>query len=517
MNMKKQFFLICFLLCIYSLFSVHVYAEIDHNIEGHVRWYINYANYLVEVGRYPDALEYFETAYELSSYSKNIIDALMAKANLLAAYLENPEQALKVYQYLHTKYHQKADVALYRQGFVLYNIGRLKDADEILNKYLSNYPKGRYRYQSEAILTKIKSQIIPKPYIITQRPKVRIRLCRNTEYVYVKTNTNSLICSNSIGCKKKYDIQISNDELMVNNKHNNCHEIKLTSEYPINIISEKYNKTVRGSVIIKLIQGSITVINEVDIEDYLLSVIPSESYPSWPIESLKAQAVAARTYATYQIEHRKEWLYDMVDNAGDQCYGGVEKEHNRTTHAVKSTEGMILTYNNKTILAMYCANNGGFTADVKAIFNLNKKPYLKAQKDSKSIKGKMAKWKRTYSSIQVESALNKIGIYCTKIQNILPESYGPSGRVIKIKITHSKGSNIYRTRPTLCRALNLPDILFDIKKSGQTYYINGRGYGHGVGYSQWGGRYMGDNMNYKDIVSFYYPGTNLEKHWYKLP
>jgi len=185
MKMKKQFFLICFLHCIWSLYSVQVYAEIDHKTEGHVRWYINYGNYLVEVGKYPDALEYFETAYDLSTYSKNIIDALMAKANLLAAYLENPEQASKVYQYLHTKYPKIADVALYRQGFVLYNIGSLSDAGEILNKYLSNYPDGRYRYQSEAILSKIKNQIIPKPYIITQRPKVRIRLCRNSANVYL--------------------------------------------------------------------------------------------------------------------------------------------------------------------------------------------------------------------------------------------------------------------------------------------------------------------------------------------
>ena len=228
---------------------------------------------------------------------------------------------------------------------------------------------------------------------------------------------------------------------------------------------------------------------------------------------LKAQAIAARTYALYQIEHRKTWSYDMVDNEGDQVYGGVNREHSKCTQAVNATKGILLSKNKRPILAMYSANSGGFTASAKAIFNLPNKSYLIAQEDLYSLKGKMAYWKRTYTARQIETALEKKGIYVKGIKNIRASSFGPSGRVLRVKIDDRNDVRIFRTRTTLKRALKLPEILFKIKKSGDTYIFNGNGYGHGVGYSQWGGAIMGESYKYADILEFYYPGCKLITVW----
>jgi stage II sporulation protein D len=263
---------------------------------------------------------------------------------------------------------------------------------------------------------------------------------------------------------------------------------------------------------VSLYKGKLLVVNHVDIEDYLLSVVPSESIPSWPLETLKAQAVTARTYAYYQILHRRNKPYDLVDDEGDQAYGGVDKEHPKATKAVKLTEGQVLVYRGRPILAMYMANSGGYTADPKAVFNLFK-PYLVAHPDPASLKGKMARWKRVFSVEEVEKKFRKFGIKIDGLINIEPAQIGPSGRIIKVKLVTTRGNKVLRTRTTLRRVLKLPDILLYIKKIDNKFIFEGGGFGHGVGYSQWGAAIMGKTHSYLDILSFYYPGTKVEKLW----
>jgi len=491
-----------------------LYADIDSNKETNARWYINYGHYLIETGKYLDALDYYETAYGLTSYSKTIIDVLMAKANLLSIYLDSPNQALKIYQEIETRYPQMGDIVIYKQGLVLYEIRQFEKAQNIFNKYLRDYPSGQFKYQSEALLEIIKKQTVPVPTYIIKQPDLRIRLCKKVKKITVVSVSGEKICSHSYGCKSNFMITAVNQGLLINGDHFDINDIHLTCNKPLKIISGKYQKQVRGKLKISLRNNRLSAINIINIEDYLKSVVPSEVYATWPMETLKAQAVAARTYALYQIQHRKSWSFDMVDNEGDQCYGGVKKENIRSTRAVKETEGMVITHNKKAILAMYCANSGGFTADAKAVFNLYNKPYLIAKEDPYSLYGEMAYWNRKYTGIQIEKALIKIGIYCNGIKNIRASLFGPSGRVIKVKIFHNNGSNIMRTKATLARALKLPDILFKIQKIGNQYYFQGKGYGHGVGFSQWGAKFMGDdNLIFTKIINMYYPETMIIKNW----
>ncbi|KPA10369.1 SpoIID/LytB domain-containing protein [Candidatus Magnetomorum sp. HK-1] len=203
----------------------------------------------------------------------------------------------------------------------------------------------------------------------------------------------------------------------------------------------------------------------------------------------------------------------MVDNESDQMYGGVDREHSKYTKAVKETIGKVLMQSNRPILAMYSANSGGFTASAKAIFNLSNKNYLIAQKDPQSLKGKMAFWSRSFTSSQISSALGKIGIHCHGITNIRPKKLGPSGRVIRVTIEGKNGSRTFRTRTTLKRALKLPEILFTVTRRKEKYIFDGNGYGHGVGFSQWGGAIMGEQLSAVEIWVFYYPGVTIVKHW----
>ena len=126
-------------------------------------------------------------------------------------------------------------------------------------------------------------------------------------------------------------------------------------------------------------QGTLSVINTVDLETYLRGVVPREmgawSYPA--LEALKAQAVAARTYAVANLGKRAEEGYDLVDTVSDQVYGGADGEMSLTDTAVQQTAGLVATYGGKPIQALFMADCGGSTVDVSWVFG-GDAPYLKA-------------------------------------------------------------------------------------------------------------------------------------------
>jgi stage II sporulation protein D len=112
---------------------------------------------------------------------------------------------------------------------------------------------------------------------------------------------------------------------------------------------------------VKLVDNKITVINDVDLENYIKGVVPSEMPPSWEFEALKAQAIAARSFALANLGKQAKEGYDLKDNTEDQAYGGASVETNITNKAVEETHGLVLTYDMKIISAYYSASAGGMT------------------------------------------------------------------------------------------------------------------------------------------------------------
>jgi len=120
-------------------------------------------------------------------------------------------------------------------------------------------------------------------------------------------------------------------------------------------------KWYRGKLMIKNINGKLTVINDIDLENYIKGVVPSEMPASWEFEALKAQAIAARSFALANLGKQAKYGYDLKDNTEDQAYGGASSETNITNRAVEETHGLVLTYDMKIISAYYCASAGGMT------------------------------------------------------------------------------------------------------------------------------------------------------------
>lgn len=136
-------------------------------------------------------------------------------------------------------------------------------------------------------------------------------------------------------------------------------------------------KWYRGSLIIYNTGGKITVVNDLDIESYLMGVVPAEMPSKWNIEAHKAQAIAARSYAIANLGKRAKYGYDLKDTPEDQAYGGASSESVRTNSAVTSTSGQVLVYGNKVIPAYYHSSSGGYTVNSGSVW-LKDLPFVRS-------------------------------------------------------------------------------------------------------------------------------------------
>lgn len=122
-------------------------------------------------------------------------------------------------------------------------------------------------------------------------------------------------------------------------------------------------KWYRGNLLVKNINGKLTVINDIDLESYLRGVLPVEMSPSWEYEALKAQAIAARSFALANLGKQAKYGYDLKDTTVDQAYGGASVETDKTNRAIDDTLGLVLTYDMKIISAYYFSSAGGMTSN----------------------------------------------------------------------------------------------------------------------------------------------------------
>ncbi|MGF1589419.1 MAG: SpoIID/LytB domain-containing protein [Pleurocapsa sp.] len=251
--------------------------------------------------------------------------------------------------------------------------------------------------------------------------------------------------------------------------------------------------------------NGITAINQVDLEEYLYSVVGAEAIATWPIEALKAQAVAARSYALYKQTTGSNGLYDVDTTIGTQVYKGLDSEYTTTHEAVDGTLGQIMTYNNKVILAAFHSSSGGYTENVEDVWTAPL-PYLRAVVDYDQ-KSPVFEWQQVIPVSKIQSLVAGVG----KISGLQPEKMTPRGRIITMKVTGDRGTATVSGK-NLRQALDLRSTLFRVSTDGNNLQIKGRGFGHGLGLSQWGAYYLAQQgVNYHQILAHYYQNANLTK------
>lgn len=205
--------------------------------------------------------------------------------------------------------------------------------------------------------------------------------------------------------------------------------------------------------------SGFVAVNEIDVEEYLRGVVPSEMPSGWHIEALKSQAVAARTYAYRVMSESSQKPFDLLSNTGDQVYGGVSKYKLETDYAISATAGEILSYEGSPIIAFYSADNGGYTVSNSRF------PYLKSKLDLFSGTSDSVKWNYYVDFKTLEKALG-----LPKITSIVISNLDPSLRVSEIVIETISGER--KIRGSELRAAlgytNVKSTLFTMSETSNT-------------------------------------------------
>ena len=386
--------------------------------------------------------------------------------------------------------------------------------------------------------------------------------------------------------------------------------VKLSSGHPLSFNGKRY----RGSFSIITSGSGVTLLNVLELEDYLRGVLKMEVNPAWSMNALKAQAIISRTYALRSVQNNKgKGGYDLQDGVMSQVYRGINAEDKRTDEAIKATKGMILKYGSSVAFTPFHSHSGGATADVSTVWG-GDMPYLKGVREDFRTDSPNNQWETRLTPAQVEEALRSAGVNVGRIQELRVEQTDPFGRATTLRAigtggtktmkSHSfrmaAGSNVIKstlltitppggripvaqpnpqplpaaaatpepsaflaspsdiptsltpmsaseelrlTQLTEQGAFNseeLMDMLMNpdkrkgylvkalrttrpeapalkpqpqpVLRSSDCFVFTGKGWGHGVGLSQWGAKALADQgWDYKKILDFYYPGTKLDR------
>lgn len=286
-----------------------------------------------------------------------------------------------------------------------------------------------------------------------------------------------------------------------------------------------------GGVILDQEQ-SWSIINNISIEEYLYAVVPSEMPAYFEDEALKAQAIAARTYAVFhslisRVNYKRSW--DVDPTTWFQSYRGALVENSKVTPNVVATTGEVLTHNNMLIEAFFSSNSGGTLCSISECFGMSDRAYITTKADVLGVRQKPGgTWTSQVSPSGVYSRLQKLenegriliqallpgALGPQDIQGLEPLEVGAAGRVKRLSIVRNNGQ-----RATLNEELS-KEMRWQFKKKTAYYELGivkngiqdvaGYGLGHGVGMSQWGAKVMAEQgVGYEDILKFYYEGVEI--------
>ncbi len=298
--------------------------------------------------------------------------------------------------------------------------------------------------------------------------------------------------------------------------------------------------------------GNFTLVNDVPVETYLRGVVPYEIGPKAPLKAMEAQTIIARTYALRNVRRFRADEYQLCATTQCQVYKGLSGTISSADQAISATSGLVLTYNNELVDALYSSTTGGITAPFSDIWNGEERPYLQAVIDSPQAvwniqtqaldneenfkrfislkegfneveRSAFFRWNKSSNlatlTKDLQNYLTRTKHPITNINSIKKMEIthrSPSGRILQLQVTTDQGIiNLYKNE--IRNAFSAPiSTLFYLEAMYSNniltgYNFIGGGYGHGVGLSQYGS-YTLANLGWsaQQILAFYYPGTTIE-------
>ena len=347
-------------------------------------------------------------------------------------------------------------------------------------------------------------------------PRIRVAIARNSPSLKLKTSSRVYAQDVKTGQKylllerSAYEIKASAGGISVAGQ-------QLSS--PIKLLSSDGQERIRlggnlykGDILIRASGGDkLDIIEYLPLEDYLYGVLGVEMSPDWPLEALKAQAVASRTYALKNINPARD--YDVTDGVEMQVYNGTAKINSRIIDAVNSTRGEVLKYKGKLVTAFFHACCGGHTASVKSAWGEDVIKPLYGAPDPFCSTASHYRWELFVSSGDLLRFIQKQGSTALKIKAVRVYKKDRSGRAVALRFTTDRGvkdAPVTELRKSVGNYEFRSTLITRVSPVRGGYEFAGRGWGHGVGMCQEGAKSMAEKGRpYKKILRQYYPGASI--------
>lgn len=347
-------------------------------------------------------------------------------------------------------------------------------------------------------------------------PRIRVAISRGVPSIKLKTSARVHVTE--VATSKKfmlvenaaYEIRPSAAGIAVAGQQLSS-PVKLTSpdgEERIRLGSRLY----KGDILINAAASDrLDIIEALPLEEYLYGVLTAEMSPDWPLEALKAQAVASRTYAMKYINPARD--YDVTDGVEKQVYDGAGKVNARIREAVNSTRGEVLKYKGKLLTAFFHACCGGHTASAKSAWGEDVLKPLYGVQDPFCSDSRHSRWALYASTHDLLKAIQAMGSTALKIRGVKIHRKDRSGRAVTLRFTTDRGvydASVGELRKRLGVSEFRSSLVTRVVAVKGGYEFKGRGWGHGVGMCQEGAKYMAyRGRPYKKILRHYYPGAAI--------
>jgi len=354
----------------------------------------------------------------------------------------------------------------------------------------------------------------------SKEPRIRVLISKNNNLRIRSDRSIPLIIEGEFFSSKKIKgLTLKNEKnrkiLYFDKNKQKKYDLKSNQKFQIRSFDGRGiwvgQKRFSGKLNLFVLDSEILVVNVLGIEKYLSSVVGSEMPAKWPIEALKAQAIASRTYA---LKQKGNNLFDIDSTQKNQVYNGLESRNYKTDRAGKSTRSLVLTYKNKLINALFHSSSGGMTENSQDVWK-NKYPYLSSVKDFDKNNPKF-RWQKKFSSYELANLFPKIG----GLRNIEILDITSTGRVKNVKLIGANGSDKMSgvvLRKKLGLKSNLVRFKFFEEELNNKFPIKkgliafGQGSGHGVGMSQWGAKYLASRgQKAERILKHFYRGVQIK-------
>ena len=500
-------------------FSATAFASVEFDPDP----LLHRADSLLDQGRVLESLALYDEVARQSADPEVRAANLVKVADILALFLEQQNLALEYYGQAIAEYPQSPALenAYFGSGMLLYEMRRLEESRERFAVFAERFPDSirieTVRFMLERIAEELAAGPVEpppdgvEPFRLDAEPMVRVALGRGqtirlefSGQAVAEGTRDSVVLEPG-----EQEFSLYGGSLAVAGK--DLGERAVVRE---GTGQGFYYKGVRylGEAVLLARGQSILLVNRLAMESYLLGVVPREMPVSFEEQALQAQAVAARSYACALLEVSRGRDYDVSADTSSQVYGGADVATDKVRRAVEATRGRMLTHAGRPVLSYFHSHSGGVLEDDAMVWATDL-PYYTVAQDPVSQETKAMDWEFRISGKKLAKILRANGFHVPSVQGIEAAERSPSGRLAVVRVLTPDGpvdiqSNNFRL---MAGAGDLKSTFFDVKQQGETYIFKGRGFGHGVGMSQWGAQgWAEEGAGYAEILARYYPGTYLE-------